>query len=68
MTHEHDVLRDLLAPVALGAAEPDEVARVEAHATECAVCREELAACAPRPTSSPWRSRSGSPRPPFASR
>ncbi len=43
MTREHDALRDLLAPVALGAAEPDEVARVEAHAAECAVCREELA-------------------------
>ena len=43
MTREHDALRDLLAPVALGAAEPQEVARVEAHAAECAVCREELA-------------------------
>jgi Anti-sigma-K factor rskA/Putative zinc-finger len=43
MTREHDAIRDLLAPVALGAAEPDEVARVEAHAAECAVCREELA-------------------------
>jgi hypothetical protein len=43
MTREHDALRDLLAPVALGAATPDEVARVEAHAAECAVCREELA-------------------------
>jgi hypothetical protein len=43
MTREHDALRDLLAPVALGAAEPEEVARVEAHAAECAVCREELA-------------------------
>ena len=42
MTREHDALRDLLAPVALGAAEPDEVARVEAHTAECAVCREEL--------------------------
>lgn len=43
MTREHDVLRDLVAPVALGAAAPDEVARVEAHAKECAVCGEELA-------------------------
>jgi Anti-sigma-K factor rskA len=43
VTREHDALRDLLAPVALGAAEPQEVARVEAHAAECAVCREELA-------------------------
>jgi hypothetical protein len=42
MTGEHDALRDLIAPVALGAAEPREVARVEAHAAECAVCREEL--------------------------
>ncbi len=44
MTAEHDALRDLIAPVALGAAERHEVARVEAHAAECAVCREELAA------------------------
>ena len=43
MTNEHDNLRDLLAPVALGAAEPAEAARVEAHAAECAICREELA-------------------------
>ena len=42
MTSEHNALRDLLAPVALGAAEPGEIARVEAHAAECAVCREEL--------------------------
>jgi len=42
MTHEHDALRDLIAPVALGAADPQEIARVEAHAAECAVCREEL--------------------------
>lgn len=42
MTREHDALRDLIAPVALGAAEPHETARVEAHAAECAVCREEL--------------------------
>jgi hypothetical protein len=44
MTREHDVLRDLVAPVALGAAAPHEIARVEAHAAECAVCGEELAA------------------------
>ena len=43
MTREHDALRDLLAPVALGAADAAETARVEAHAGECAVCREELA-------------------------
>ena len=43
MTREHDALRDLIAPVALGAAAPHEIARVEAHAAECAVCREELA-------------------------
>lgn len=42
MTREHDALRDLIAPVALGAAEPSEIARVEAHAADCAVCREEL--------------------------
>lgn len=42
MTREHDALRDLIAPVALGAADPAEVARVEAHAAECAVCGEEL--------------------------
>jgi anti-sigma-K factor RskA len=44
VTAEHDLLRDLVAPVALGAADPSEVARVEAHAAGCAVCREELAA------------------------
>jgi len=43
MTREHDAVRDLLAPVALGAADEAETARVEAHAAECAVCREELA-------------------------
>ncbi len=43
MTAEHEALRDLLAPVALGAADPRETARVEAHAAECAVCREEIA-------------------------
>lgn len=44
MTAEHDALRDLIAPVALGAADPHEVARVEAHARECPVCAEDLAA------------------------
>jgi len=43
MTREHDALRDLIAPVALGAAAPHEIARVEAHAEECAVCGEQLA-------------------------
>ncbi|MGE0026804.1 MAG: anti-sigma factor [Thermoleophilia bacterium] len=47
MTREHDVLRDLIAPVALGAAAPHEIARVEAHAKECAVCGEELASLRP---------------------
>lgn len=41
--HEHETARDLLAPVALGAAEPAEIERVEAHAAECPICREELA-------------------------
>jgi anti-sigma factor RsiW len=39
----HDAIRELLAPVALGAAEPDEVARVEEHVAGCTGCREELA-------------------------
>jgi hypothetical protein len=39
----HDAIRELLAPVALGAAEPDEVALVEEHVAGCASCREELA-------------------------
>jgi len=43
MTREHESLRDLIAPVALGAAAPHEIARVEAHAKQCAVCGEELA-------------------------
>lgn len=43
MSGEHDELRDLLAPVALGAADPGETARVEAHVARCATCREELA-------------------------
>jgi hypothetical protein len=42
MTTEHDALHDLLAAVALGAADPTETARVEAHAARCAICREEL--------------------------
>lgn len=40
--NDHDALRDLIAPVALGAAHPREVARVEAHVAECAVCAEDL--------------------------
>jgi anti-sigma factor RsiW len=43
VTREHDTLRDLIAPVAVGAAEPHETARVEAHAERCAACGEELA-------------------------
>jgi hypothetical protein len=42
MTTEHDALHDLLAPVALGAADPTETARVEAHARRCQICSEEL--------------------------
>ncbi|WP_217915454.1 anti-sigma factor [Miltoncostaea marina] len=44
MTREHDAVRDLIAPVVLGAAGAGETARVEAHAATCAVCQEELAA------------------------
>lgn len=44
MTREHDAVHDLIAPVALGAAHPREVALVEAHAEQCAVCAEDLAA------------------------
>ena len=40
---EHDAVRELLPAVAVGAADPDEAARAEAHLAECAVCREELA-------------------------
>ncbi len=43
MTTEHDALHDLLAPVALGAADPTETARVEAPARRCQICSEELA-------------------------
>lgn len=39
---EHDAVRELLPSVALGAADPAETARVEAHLAECPVCREEL--------------------------
>jgi hypothetical protein len=39
---EHDDVRELLAPAALGAATPAEQIRVETHAGGCAVCREEL--------------------------
>jgi anti-sigma-K factor RskA len=42
VTREHDALRHLIAPVAIGAADRDETARVEAHAADCPVCREEL--------------------------
>ncbi|MDX6647236.1 MAG: hypothetical protein QOK40_2963 [Miltoncostaeaceae bacterium] len=43
MSGEHDAVRDLLAPAALGAAGAAELARVEDHAARCAVCSEELA-------------------------
>jgi len=43
MSGEHEAVRDLLAPAALGAARPAELARVEEHAARCAVCSEELA-------------------------
>jgi len=43
MTHEHDAVRDLLAPVAVSAASPSEITRVEAHVVECPICREDLA-------------------------
>lgn len=39
---EHDAVRELLPAVALGAADPAETARAEAHLAECPVCREEL--------------------------
>jgi len=42
MTRSHDELRDLIAPVALGAAGEDEAIAVEAHARGCADCRREL--------------------------
>lgn len=42
MTHEHNQIHDLLAAVAIGAATPEETRRVEAHAAECVVCRDEL--------------------------
>ncbi|MCU0280299.1 MAG: anti-sigma factor [Acidimicrobiia bacterium] len=37
----HDELRDLLAPVTLGAATPEEAARVHAHLPACPACRAE---------------------------
>jgi anti-sigma-K factor RskA len=43
MTREHDAVRGLLAPAAVSAASRAEIARVEAHAQECPVCREDLA-------------------------
>ena len=43
MTREHDAVRGLLAPAAVSAATPAEIARVEAHAEECPICREDLA-------------------------
>ena len=43
MSREHDAVRGLLAPAAVCAATPAEIARVEAHAAECPVCREDLA-------------------------
>jgi Anti-sigma-K factor rskA len=43
MSAEHDAVRDLLAPAALGAAAPAEMMRVEDHAARCAVCAEDLA-------------------------
>jgi anti-sigma-K factor RskA len=44
VTRDHDALHDLIAPVALGAAHPREIAQVEAHAEQCPVCAEDLAA------------------------
>ncbi len=43
MTREHDAVRGLLAPAAVSAATRAEIARVEAHAQECPICREDLA-------------------------
>lgn len=42
MTRVHEELRDLIAPVALGAATRDEVIQVEAHVRGCEHCRSEL--------------------------
>lgn len=39
---EHDRIAELVPLVALGAATPDEVAEVHAHAASCPVCRAEL--------------------------
>ncbi len=40
--NDHDAIRDLIAPVALGAATEQEQAEVERHATTCHDCRAEL--------------------------
>lgn len=42
VTDNHARFGDLLAVAALGAADPDEVAEVRAHAAECVVCADEL--------------------------
>jgi anti-sigma-K factor RskA len=39
---DHDAIRELIAPVALGAATEQEVAEVERHAATCHDCRSEL--------------------------
>ena len=39
----HDAIRELLGAYALGAVDPDERRRVEAHLAECPACRAELA-------------------------
>ena len=41
---EHEVVRDLLAVVALGAGDDGDVSRVEVHVMTCAVCAEEMEA------------------------
>jgi anti-sigma-K factor RskA len=40
---DHEAMRELLAPVALGAATPEEELTVEAHARRCEACAAELA-------------------------
>ena len=68
MTHEHDVLRDLLAPSRSG---PPSLTRSRAWRPTPPSARSAARswpACRPRPTSSPWQSPQRSPRPPFASR
>ena len=42
MSAEHEAVRDLIAAVALDAATPEEVSRVERHAAGCVVCGDEL--------------------------